>query len=65
MLLALANQLRCLLVGLTISLAIGGVESIGQKGAVHFSEYFLWKAVTSFQKYRMANAGSQVFSSSK
>lgn len=51
--------------GLIVSLAISGAEIISVEVAINFSRYFLYKVVTSFQKYYIADIGSQVFSFSR
>ena len=65
MLLALANWPRFYLMleasGLIVDLAIGKAKSIGGEIASDFFGCFLWKVVTSLQRYWMANTSSQVF----
>ncbi len=57
MLLALADWLQFCLVleasalGLTIDLAIGGMESMNKEVAIDFFRCFLWKVMTSLQSY--------------
>ncbi len=66
--LALAGRPRFRLVieafGLTVGLAIGGVESIGGEVAVGFSKWSRWKVLMSLRMCSTVEAGSQVFSSS-
>ncbi len=66
--LALAGLPRfCLVIeasGLTIGLAIGGAESIGGEVAVGFSGWSRWKVLMSLRRCSIAEARSQVFSSS-
>ncbi len=49
---------------LTLGLAIGGVELTEGEVAVGFSRCLLWKVLTILRRCWMADAGSQVFSSS-
>ncbi len=50
--------------GLTVSLAIGGAESIGGKVTVSFSRWSWWKVLMSLRRCSIAEVGSQVFSPS-
>ena len=67
-LLALAGRPRFRLLfrapGLTVGLAVGGAVSTGVEVAVGLSGFSLWKVLTSLRRCWMAEAGSQVFSSS-
>ncbi len=60
--LALSGHPRfCLVIkafGLTVALAIGGVESIGGAVVVGFSGWSRWKVLMGLQKYSIAEAGS-------
>ena len=53
------------LVGLTVGLAIGGAVSIAGEVVVSLSEWSLWNKLMSFLRCWTAEAGSQVFSSSR
>ena len=68
MLLALAGRPRFRLLlwapDFTIGLAVGRALSIGVEIAVDLLGFSLWKVLTSFQRCWIADAGSQVFSSS-
>ena len=49
------------LVGLTIGLAIGGVELMGGDIAIGLLGFFWWNLLRSFERCYIAKAGSQVF----
>ena len=62
--LAADSSRKDLAIGLTVGLALGGAELVGGEVAVGFSGCSLWKVLTSLQRCWMADAGSQIFSSS-
>ena len=62
--LAAEGSEKGLAVGLIVGLAFGGAELVGGEVAVGFSGCFLWKVLTNLQRCWMADAGSQMFSSS-
>ena len=47
-----------------VGLGMGGAESRGANVTVGFFGWSLWKVLTIFRRYMMAEEGSQVLSSS-